>query len=135
MLRSKQSGKYSQQIENNIGVFQGSPLSAILFIIYADYVMKKYDGKVKNANIKINKIRVRNQQVKDNLSGHLAKKIKASQECGIKNRNNEENQHGELPHSICSRKKPLTTYYMRTIPISDIMTSMEYYRSYKIQRI
>ena len=45
MLRTKQSGKYSQQIENNIGVSQGSPISAILFIIYDDYVMKNTMNK------------------------------------------------------------------------------------------
>ena len=36
-LRSKVNGDYSQLINNNIGVFQGSPLSAYLFIIYADH--------------------------------------------------------------------------------------------------
>ena len=32
----------TETINNTIGVFQGSPLSAQLFIIYADYVMNEY---------------------------------------------------------------------------------------------
>ena len=39
-LRSKQNGKYSQKINDNIGVSQGGPVSANRFIIYADRVMK-----------------------------------------------------------------------------------------------
>ena len=47
-LCSKINGEYSQLIKNNIGIFQGSPLSAYLFIIYDDRVMKRYNKSIKN---------------------------------------------------------------------------------------
>ena len=47
-LRSKVNGGYSQLINNNIGVFQGSPLIAYLFIIYADHITKQYNKSIKN---------------------------------------------------------------------------------------
>ena len=41
-LWAKYNNKLSKLVHNNTGVFQGSPLSAQLFIIYADYVMNEY---------------------------------------------------------------------------------------------
>ena len=76
MLRSKQSGQYSQKINNNIGVPQGCPLSANFFNIYDDHGMKKYNEQVKTTNITINKIKIGNRQVGNNLSDQLAEKIK-----------------------------------------------------------
>ena len=54
-LRSKVNGGYSQLINNNIGVFQGSPLSAYLFIIYADHIMKQYNKSIKKHENNITK--------------------------------------------------------------------------------
>ena len=36
------SDAYTNMVENNIGLLQGSPLSAYLLIIYADHVMGRY---------------------------------------------------------------------------------------------
>ena len=44
-LRCKLDGIYTDIIRNNIGVFQGIPLSAYIFIIYADHVMGNYKNK------------------------------------------------------------------------------------------
>jgi len=41
-LCTKYQGKYGELQENNIGVFQGSAISALLFIIYLDDVMEDY---------------------------------------------------------------------------------------------
>ena len=49
-LCSKINNQYTKLIKNNIGVFQGSPLSACLFIIYADYVMNEYKNEIKQTN-------------------------------------------------------------------------------------
>ena len=46
-LRSQIKGEYSELIKNNIGVFQGIPLSDYLFIIYADHVMNEYNNSIK----------------------------------------------------------------------------------------
>merc|ERR1712112_748961 len=54
-LCSKVKGEYSKLINNNIGVFQGSPLSPILFIIYADYIMNKYNKSIEKCSNKITK--------------------------------------------------------------------------------
>jgi len=39
-LRSKDNGKYGRPIKNNIGVFQGASLSALLFAIYLEDMMQ-----------------------------------------------------------------------------------------------
>ena len=54
-LCSKINGEYSNLINNNVGVFQGSPLSAYLFIIYADYIMKQYNNSIKKPSTNITK--------------------------------------------------------------------------------
>ena len=41
----------SKTIENNIGVPQGNPVSAQLFIIYAEHVMKTYRTNINIQNI------------------------------------------------------------------------------------
>ena len=46
-LRPKQNNKLGSSIENNTGCFQGSPLSALVFIIYADEMMEKYEEYLK----------------------------------------------------------------------------------------
>ena len=42
-LRARERNKLAQKTETNRGVFQGSPLSALLFIIYTDSMMERYD--------------------------------------------------------------------------------------------
>ena len=46
-LRSKIHGEYSQLIKNSIGVIQGSPPSAYIFIIYSDHIMNRYSKNKK----------------------------------------------------------------------------------------
>ena len=62
-LCSKINGEYSQLVDNNIGVFQGSPLSPILFIIYADHIMNNYSKSIKNqGNITKSKTLIRSKE-------------------------------------------------------------------------
>ena len=63
-IRSKQNGKCSREINNNIGVPQCAPLVGDLFIICADRVMAKYSMRVKNTPIPMRKIR--NRQIENN---------------------------------------------------------------------
>ena len=42
-LRAKNVGRIGRKTENNKGAFQGSPLSAFLFIIYAENMMGYYE--------------------------------------------------------------------------------------------
>ena len=43
-LAPKLKNKYGKATENNVGAFQGSAISALLFIIYQDDVMEDYDA-------------------------------------------------------------------------------------------
>ena len=54
-LRSKINGEYSQLADNNIGAFQGSPISPILFIIYADHIVNNYSKSIKKPGADITK--------------------------------------------------------------------------------
>ena len=47
LLCSKRKGAYGRYFSNNIGVAQGSPISAQLFAICADTVMGGYASKLK----------------------------------------------------------------------------------------
>jgi len=44
MLRAKHQGKYGEASENNVGVSQGSAISALMFIIYLDDMMEDYEA-------------------------------------------------------------------------------------------
>ena len=44
MLRAKHQGKYGQPQLNNKGVFQGSAISSLLFIIYIDDMVEDYQA-------------------------------------------------------------------------------------------
>ena len=50
-LCSKDNGILGDYIHINVVVFQGSPLSAQLFIIYSDNVMNEYNNSLKTTNI------------------------------------------------------------------------------------
>ena len=41
-LMAKTQGQYGELVDNNAGVFQGSAISALLFIIYLDDMMEDY---------------------------------------------------------------------------------------------
>ena len=45
VLRCKDNRTYGAPIQNNVGVFQGSALSAILFIIYLDDMVQDYQAR------------------------------------------------------------------------------------------
>ena len=51
-LRSKHKGGIGAFIDNIIGVFQGGPISARLFIIYDDTAMGKYTKTINKIKIK-----------------------------------------------------------------------------------
>ena len=51
ILRHKENRTYGTPITNNVGVFQGSAISALLFIIYLDDVMQDYQAMNDNAQL------------------------------------------------------------------------------------
>ena len=59
-LCTRQKGHFCNDIGNNVGVFQGSPLFAQLFIIYDDNVMSKYRQEIKNKLNNIYYVKIRN---------------------------------------------------------------------------
>ena len=68
-LQPKQSNRLGQKIYNNNGCFQGSPLSALVFVIYADEMMNRYEqelkkqrGNAKNASTENINIRSENAE-------------------------------------------------------------------------
>ena len=50
-LRCRHDGKLGPEVINNIGVFQGSPLSPQLFAVFADKVMGNYTNETTKANL------------------------------------------------------------------------------------
>ena len=71
-LLPKTRGKYGATTENNVGVFQGSALSALLFIIYQDDVMGNYDALNHANNLPIRHIIERTQnEVDRNVSNQI----------------------------------------------------------------
>ena len=71
----KHKTKLSKLIHNNVGVFQGSPISAQLFIIYADSVMNDYKKEINNKHNTENSINIRNIDVEYNWSKYKLQKI------------------------------------------------------------
>ena len=98
MLRSKQNGKYANEINNNIGVFQGSPISENLCIMYADHVMNNYSTKIKAMPITVSKIKIRNRKIEAGRSSHIAAKLNFSQEYEIPNRGGDGKRKWIIPH-------------------------------------
>jgi len=50
-LMAKSHNQYGAKVENNVGVFQGSAMSALLFIIYLDDMMEDYNALNTNKQI------------------------------------------------------------------------------------
>ena len=50
-LCARRKCKLGNFVKNNTGIFQGSPLSAQLFIIYDEYAMAIYTSDVNNADV------------------------------------------------------------------------------------
>ena len=71
-LCAKNNGKIGSKVNNNKGVFQGSPLSAFLFIIYIESMMEKYESKLcPNTKNNMNTIKIRDDKEEAKWSGHL----------------------------------------------------------------
>ena len=51
MLRAKRHGEYGEASKNNVGVFQGSAISALMFIIYLDDMMEDYEAINRQAKL------------------------------------------------------------------------------------
>ena len=70
-------GKFGKNItkgsNNNIGVFQGSPISAQLFIIYDDYIMENYSNDIRKENIINNRIIIKNDSNNETRSEYMMK--------------------------------------------------------------
>ena len=58
---------------NNTGIFQGAPLSAQLFIIYADYEMEIYTSDVNNAGIRKAQSIVRDDKTEHSWENYILK--------------------------------------------------------------
>ena len=69
-LCSKHNNKLTKPI-NNIGVFQGTPLSANIFIIYADREMKSYTGETRNLINTNGEVRIRNDNIENKYAEFL----------------------------------------------------------------
>ena len=76
-LRPKNNGIIGEKVINNKGVFQGSPLSAYLFIIYIESMMEDYNNSLKPETIQnMPNLTIRNNEEEQNWSGFLhVKKI------------------------------------------------------------
>ena len=46
IIRGKHAGILGKEIENNKGVFHGSPIVALLYIIFADGIMGEYKNNI-----------------------------------------------------------------------------------------
>ena len=49
-LSGRHNGNIGKAVNNDKGVFQGSPISALLYIIFADGIMEEYKEELKNSN-------------------------------------------------------------------------------------
>merc|ERR1712105_7076 len=72
-LLPKTKGKYGTATTNNVGVFQGSAISALLFIIYQDDMMEDYDALNQEAHLKLKHTR---ERAEEEIDQQVAKTIK-----------------------------------------------------------
>ena len=66
-LAPKYKGRYGKLNGNNIGVFQGSEISALLFIIYLDDMMEGLEALNRRTNLPIRSIQDRQHRQKEAL--------------------------------------------------------------------
>merc|ERR1711915_1092257 len=83
-LQAREKNKLGEKQEINRGIFQGSPLLALLFIIYTDQMMKEFDEdwkekKEKMGEKKENKIIVRTEGVEKEVTEELYKQKEAKE--------------------------------------------------------
>ena len=83
-LQAREKNKLGEKQEINRGIFQGSPLSALLFIIFTDQMMKEFDEdwkekKEKMGEKKENKIIVRTEGVEKEVTEELYKQKEAKE--------------------------------------------------------
>ena len=72
VARSKNN--ISKTINNNVGVFQGSPLSPQLFLIYVDSVMGDYKKIINQEKIEKTIVKTRTQTVENERTEYLNNK-------------------------------------------------------------
>ena len=72
-LAGKLNGELSNEIENDKGVFQGSPISALLYIIFADGIMDEYKNELKQLKIPKIKILLKNLDIEYKWTEFLSK--------------------------------------------------------------
>merc|ERR1711915_739189 len=89
-LQAREKNKLGKKLEINRGIFQGSPLSALLLIIYTDQMMKEFDKEWTDKKKTIEKkkenmIVVRNERVEREITEELYK-VKRAKENGEKYR-------------------------------------------------
>ena len=70
LLCSRHKGIHGPYIENNIGVFQGSPISPQMFIIYSHSFMGDFEMTLKKTNITQNNIIIRDQDAETKWTSH-----------------------------------------------------------------
>ena len=58
-LVAKLNGEYGKPQDNNVGVFQGSAVSALLFIIYLDDMMEDYQALNQKSNLATRKAKTK----------------------------------------------------------------------------
>ena len=77
-LQGKRNGvrgsKINNNNNNNKGVFQGSPISALLYIILADSIMVEYKQELIQKRTEKTKINMRNLDTEINWTNHYIKK-------------------------------------------------------------
>ena len=70
LICSRHKGIHGEYVDNNIGVFQGSPVSPQTFIIYAFFAMEVFEKNLNNTNIIQNNITVRDNNAEFNWTTH-----------------------------------------------------------------
>ena len=72
-LCARHNGKLGTPVNNNTGIFQGSPLSALLFIIYADYAMNIYTSDIINAGVSKTQNIIRDDKTEHSWTNYILK--------------------------------------------------------------
>ena len=73
-LCCKFNGKLTNPIDNNVGVFQGNPMSPQLFAIYLQDTMKEYKQQNNKNNNTTSKLKTRTSKIEEERTDYLLKK-------------------------------------------------------------